>query len=994
MEATAVLDSEPFEVEEHLRDVIVEERGTVTFLCVLTNFTEDKVRVAWSRNGKRLRNSIDTKINEKKRTHSLELKCVQLNDHGVYNFMFRSIRIQSITKGLLFVKPAQPNIKDGVLYLKAPNRRTSGFLNQLINVCVVVGGTIEFEATLKEKAITVEWYKNNEVIESDERMIFLSDNRTITLAILRAQETDSGIYYIVAKTQQSIESSFASVNVVRCDPYCQLASESSVYIDEAFPKLIEAYSGEEVRLLYAPLPECSFEATVIEPLNSVACYVGFPVIFKCQFEVADPEFCCAIWEVGRYKVERTSHQFNVFCNNTEFLLLIKSVEPDMAGTVLCEICKAIPGNKSHTMCSSAATLTILPNVIPKKIAEGIELRDRKKGFYRSYHKEELPIVALSEKECQSIELRKSILQDISEINETTNHERGSTALHAKALDVKTTTDDEEAGPSGIQSSAVRAVDCKPKKSIFLHVNCPTNSKNPTPKREVVEFQVVPDVDASKDDQNFIMMYISYCQCDDAIYWAEAKSNVPKMFGKLTIQHVKYKNWISPNNSIEETIMIQFEWKKANNYYYIIELHDSNELAGTGIATKSKFKLKEAPLERVIYFSIRAVKGSRDPNAAVFKAPNTKDVEMSPQTATILPMEDYPQLFTETGNDLGRGAFGLVVLVRDNIAGKYYAAKKIKTLLERRRKKAVKEYELLKALEHPKLVKVHLAFTDKQSVILIMDFLWGGELFERLVQEDHIKETDVVVYVRQICEALQYIHRHNILHMDIKPENIICHSPNTRLVKLADFGLARVLYERTVVRAMYGTREYVAPEVLNFEPLTLASDMWSFGVIIFLLLSGVMPFNGPTWGEVVTAMTLAQYDYTDPAFKDISPLAKDFINKLLQPNPASRMTSSQALEHTWLKEGPPSTSNPMRRTRDNLRDYLANQRFRWQESNAFPRIFDSPTTSVIVGSFDSNYSKANKCFFFLIKRSFCYTQRAGNVVIAAHRLRNGVQKNKQ
>lgn len=104
-----------------------------------------------------------------------------------------------------------------------------------------------------------------------------------------------------------------------------------------------------------------------------------------------------------------------------------------------------------------------------------------------------------------------------------------------------------------------------------------------------------------------------------------------------------------------------------------------------------------------------------------------------------------------------------------------------------------------------------------------------------MEEEHIKEVDVVSYVRQICEALFYLHERQIAHLDLKPENIICLSPNSRQVKIIDFGLARVLDASHVTRAIYGTRDYVAPEVLNFEQITLACDMWSLGVVTYMLL---------------------------------------------------------------------------------------------------------------------------------------------------------------
>lgn len=113
-------------------------------------------------------------------------------------------------------------------------------------------------------------------------------------------------------------------------------------------------------------------------------------------------------------------------------------------------------------------------------------------------------------------------------------------------------------------------------------------------------------------------------------------------------------------------------------------------------------------------------------------------------------------------------------------------------------------------------------------------LWGGELFERIVEQEQIREVDVVPYVRQICEGLQYLHSRNIVHLDLKPENIICVNPNTNQIKIVDFGLARVIVKGQTTKAIYGTKDYVAPEILNYEGVSLACDMWSMGVVTYML----------------------------------------------------------------------------------------------------------------------------------------------------------------
>ncbi len=112
---------------------------------------------------------------------------------------------------------------------------------------------------------------------------------------------------------------------------------------------------------------------------------------------------------------------------------------------------------------------------------------------------------------------------------------------------------------------------------------------------------------------------------------------------------------------------------------------------------------------------------------------------------------------------------------------------------------------------------------------------GGELFERIVEEDYVlTERECIHFMRQICDAARYIHDQSILHLDLKPENILCISSNSNEIKVIDFGLARRYEPGKELKVMFGTAEYVAPEVCNYDPLNLATDMWSIGVICYLL----------------------------------------------------------------------------------------------------------------------------------------------------------------
>ena len=112
---------------------------------------------------------------------------------------------------------------------------------------------------------------------------------------------------------------------------------------------------------------------------------------------------------------------------------------------------------------------------------------------------------------------------------------------------------------------------------------------------------------------------------------------------------------------------------------------------------------------------------------------------------------------------------------------------------------------------------------------------GGELFERVVADDFtLTERDCILFMRQICDGVGYMHSQNIVHLDLKPENILCQSQSSHNIKLIDFGLARQLNPDTPVRVLFGTPEFIAPEIVSYEPIGCASDMWSLGVVCYVL----------------------------------------------------------------------------------------------------------------------------------------------------------------
>ncbi|KAG8040224.1 hypothetical protein G9C98_000794 [Cotesia typhae] len=177
---------------------------------------------------------------------------------------------------------------------------------------------------------------------------------------------------------------------------------------------------------------------------------------------------------------------------------------------------------------------------------------------------------------------------------------------------------------------------------------------------------------------------------------------------------------------------------------------------------------------------------------------------------------------------------------------------------------------------------------------------GGELFERVIDDDFVlTERSCAVFMRQICEGIEFVHSQNILHLDMKPENILCLTKEGNRIKIIDFGLARQFDPRKKLQVLFGTPEFVAPEVVNFDQIGYGTDMWSIGVICYVLLSGLSPFMGDTDVETMANVTIAKYDFDHEAFNNISEDAKDFIRRLLVKDKEKRISAHVCRFHPWL-----------------------------------------------------------------------------------------------
>ncbi|XP_029172203.1 death-associated protein kinase 1-like isoform X2 [Nylanderia fulva] len=260
-----------------------------------------------------------------------------------------------------------------------------------------------------------------------------------------------------------------------------------------------------------------------------------------------------------------------------------------------------------------------------------------------------------------------------------------------------------------------------------------------------------------------------------------------------------------------------------------------------------------------------------------------------------PIEKNYQLLEE----IGKGQFAIVRKCKEIKTGELYAAK---IMRKRRVARGVaaadiaREAGLLARLRHPNIVSLYKVIDTGTTVVLLLELITGGELFHWTPSG----ETEAAHVVRQVLMALSHLHSHQVAHLDIKPENILLSTPPPMpSIKLIDLGLSHRLVPGSEHRALFGTPEFVAPEIVNYEPLSLGTDLWAVGVLTYILLSGASPFLGEDKQETYANVAACQYQFDNEYFNNVSEIAKDFIRSLLIKDPKERGSAESCLKHPWI-----------------------------------------------------------------------------------------------
>eukprot|EP01137_Pigoraptor_chileana_P029689 Opistho-2@15183 len=263
---------------------------------------------------------------------------------------------------------------------------------------------------------------------------------------------------------------------------------------------------------------------------------------------------------------------------------------------------------------------------------------------------------------------------------------------------------------------------------------------------------------------------------------------------------------------------------------------------------------------------------------------------------------FLELYT-IGPKLGEGAFAVVKKCISNTTGLVRAVKIINKKILTDQSQLEHEVHFLSQFKHKHIVELFETYNSPDRMLLVMEFVSGGEMFDRIVEKGWFPETDAAKAMGQICDALAFLHKKSIMHRDIKPENILYAHPGPDAdIKLADFGLAKALESGTSARnTMCGTPGYIAPEILLSKPYGTPVDMFAVGSILYLMLSGSEPFYDETDMGVFERIAACSYSMDYPEWEAVSDNAKDLVSRLLVFHPEDRLSAEDVLRHPWIQE---------------------------------------------------------------------------------------------
>jgi len=292
------------------------------------------------------------------------------------------------------------------------------------------------------------------------------------------------------------------------------------------------------------------------------------------------------------------------------------------------------------------------------------------------------------------------------------------------------------------------------------------------------------------------------------------------------------------------------------------------------------------------------------------------------------LEDYYNVNTEK-DIIGTGAFASVVKATAKDSHQVRAVKILRKEKISDKEKFKAEIEILKRLDHPNVLKLFETFEDKRNVYLITEICKGGEVFDRIIAKGKFTESEARKVFLDMVHAINYCHLNGICHRDLKPENFLYLDVDENShIKLIDFGLARDFrekQEKVVMTSRVGTSYYISPEVLA-GAYDESCDLWSLGVILYIMLSGYPPFNGNTDMKIIEKVKKCAYNFDSPEWKGVSESAIDLIRQLLC-KPTNRLKAAEVLNHPWMSQEVQKDEQPLNLNYQLLKNFTNAERLK-------------------------------------------------------------------